>query len=222
MARTARGRAQDRRVSPLVYALVILASGAALSRYGLGNLWHPPAGSPFGAPSQSQLSRAVIERLPGANILAYRRFNKTGVAVAVESGRYSIWEGQLGLNQKVRVTGQTDQAAGTQPLSVTQVWSQPSILVAYVNDPNLATQAASASVLWSTGAVTHIVLGGKTRAWIVPPPTSTKPQSQWQRIVLYDRYDRPLATVTPFGTAFHHPLATVAPGSFAMPRTTGF
>lgn len=221
MAQTARVRGQEHRISPLVYALVILMSGAALSRYGLGNLWHPPANSPFGAPSQSQLSRAVIQRLPGAAILAYRRIDQTGVAVALQGAQYSVWEGQIGLNRQVQVTGQSDQAT-SQPLSVTQVWSSPSVLVAYVNDPALAAEAASASVLWSGRVVTRIALGARPRAWIVPPPVSATGQPQWQRIVLYDRFDRPVAAITPGVTQWIPAGPTVSPGAFTMPTTSGF
>ncbi len=221
MARAARGRA-DERPSPLLYVLAILAAGAALSRYGLGSLWHPPANSPFGVPSQSELSRAVSAREPGASMLVYRRIGATAVGVASLAGGYSIFEARYGSDHQVQFTGQSEEQAGSMPLAVTQVWNQPAVLVAYVNDTALADRAAGAAVLWSTRTVTHIVLDGHPRAWIVPPPPDAKSQAQWERIILYDRYARPIAVVEATGTRLLPSGPTVAPGAFTMPSTTSF
>lgn len=221
MARAARGRADDR-PSPVVYVIAILAAGAALSRYGLGNLWHPPANSPFGVPNQSQFSRAVFAREPGANILVYRRIGSTAVGVASKGAGYSIFEARYGSHHQVQFTGQSEQVAGSTPLSVTQVWNRPAVLVAYVNDSTLSTEAATATVLWSTHSVTHIVLDGHPRAWIVPPPPAVEGQPQWQRIILFDRYARPIAIVDPATTQWLRPGPTLAPGAFTMPSTTSF
>ena len=219
MARVARGRAEERH-SPLLYVIAILAAGAALSRYGLGNLWHPPANSPFGVPSQSQFSRAVSARLPGADVLAYRQIGGAAVGVATLAGGYSIFEARYGLNHQVQMTGQSEEQTGSTPLSVTQVWNQPAVLVAYVNNPTLAARAAYAAVVWSTRTVTHIVLAGQPRAWIVPPPPDAKGQPQWQRIILFDRYARAIAIVRPASTVWLSPGPTVAPGAFTMPSTS--
>jgi hypothetical protein len=220
VARAARGRVHER-TSALLYALAIVAAGAALSRYGLGQLWHPPANSPFGVPSQSEFSRAVDRRLPGADILVYRQIDGTAVAVASQAGGYSIVEGRYGRGHSVLFTGQSEQQAGTAALSVTQVWNQPAILVAYVNDPALAQAAASAAVVWSNGARTRLSLADRPRAWIVPPPAGSN-QPQWQRIVLYDSFARPIAVVTPTAIARIPAGPTIAPGAFTMPGTTPF
>ncbi len=219
MARVARGKA-DGRTSPVVYALVIVALGAALSRYGLGNLWHPPANSPFGVPSQSEVSNAVSARLPGSNLLAYRQVGGAAVGVAQQSTGYSIFEARYGLDHKVQFTGQSEEEGGSMPLSVTEVWDQPAVLVAYVNDPALVTRAAAALVVWSTGRSSRIVLDGHPRAWIVPPPAGAKGQTDWRRIILYDRYARPIAVVGPTATRWLSPGATIVPGAFTMPSTS--
>lgn len=221
MARVARGHA-DGRPSPLLYVVAILAAGAALSRYGLGSLWHPPANSPFGVPSQTQFSRAVTARIPGADLLAYRRIGGAAVGVAAQSGGYSIFEARYGSDHQVQLTGQSEEEAGSAPLSVTEVWNSPAVLVAYVNDPALAARAAGATVLWSTHTTTHIVLAGEPRAWIVPQPADAQGQPQWRRIILFDRYARPIAVVQASMTEWLSPAPTLAPGAFTMPTTTSF
>jgi|GEM_PF-6508512 len=224
MGRTARGRLGDRRAT-FLYAFVILACGAALSRYGLGNLWQPPAGSPFAAPTQSQLQAAVTRKLPGADILAFRHLGQTSIAVASKGDLYSIWEARLGVTgtgSDVVLSGQSAQSTQGQPVSVTQVLNSPAVLVAYVNDETLARQAASAAIDWSDGSTSRIFLAERPRAWIVPPPSPATSQPQWQRIVLYDRFARPIAVVTASGTRWIGPGTTLAPGAFAMPRTTAF
>ncbi|MCL6596045.1 MAG: hypothetical protein K6V73_07520 [Firmicutes bacterium] len=221
MGRAASG---ERRTSSLAYVAAILAAGAALSRYGLGSLWHPPANSPFGVPSQREFSRAVDQRLPGAAILVYRQIDGTAVAVAAQGPSYSILEGRYNADHSLQVTGQSEQQAGGAPVSVTQVWNRPAVLVAYVSDAALAQEAASAAVRWSNGAITHIDLGDRPRAWIVPPPTASPAggQPEWQRIVLFDRYARPIAVVEPASTTWLPPAPALAPGAFTMPRSTAF
>jgi hypothetical protein len=222
VARVARGHV-DGRPSTLVYVLAILAAGAALSRYGLGSLWHPPANSPFGVPSQSQFSQAVNARLPGSDVLAYRQIGGAAVGVASEGNAYSIFEARYDSDHKVQFTGQSEEEAGSSPLSVTQVWNSPAVLVAYVNSPSLADRAVAASVLWSTNTMTRIDLAGSPRAWIVPPPSNTEGrQPQWRRIVLYDRYARPIVIVQPALTQWVSSTPTLSPGAFTMPSTTSF
>lgn len=220
----------------LPFVVAICAIGVFLSHPVLGRLWHPPVGSPFSAATSNQFHRVFASRYPGGSILAYRVVGPAGLALT-ETGRdLSIWEARVREGdqdsrptQSVVLSQQVPRLAGTAsnaPLAVTQLASPP-VLVAYVSNRTVWSEEGKAVIRWSDGLVSHVVLAGQPRAWILPPPTSSSARASvggqaptWQSVELLNAFGNPIVTLTPKGATWApRPLSTPT-GYYGMPGAT--
>lgn len=213
------------------FLLAIAAVGVFLSHPILGRLWHPPAGSPFGAPTPNQFHRVFVSRFPNSSILAYRVVGAAGLALTRTGPNLSLWEAQVreaGGNPTVGPVVLSRQIPGLGPSSphvpvaISQL-AAPAALVAYVSDPSVWAQEGSVVIHWSNGQVSRLALAGRPRAWILPPPaqTSGHPGTSahvtWQSVEILRPFGQPLVTLTPHGAVWApRPLALPA-GLYSMP-----
>lgn len=242
MGRTARaytGRAA------LPFVIAICAVGAFLSHPVLGRLWHPPIGSPFAAATSDQFHRVFSSRYPGGSVLAYRVVGTDGFAITETARGLSLWEARVRQGDAARRPSESvvlseqvphlSQSAAHAPLSVSEL-KNPTVLVAYVANPEVWREEGAAVIHWSGGLVSHIVLAGEPRAWILPPPAATAATSKrmstasqvipshptWRSVELLSRYGAPIVTLTPQGVTWSPRPLSAPTGLYAMPGVSSW
>ena len=216
----------------LPFVLAICAVGVFLSHPILGRIWHPPLGSPFAAATPNQFTRAFSSRYPNGSVLAYRVVGTDGLAITKTGPDLSLWEAQVRQREAgARVTGSVvlsqqiphlPESPRKVPLAVSELASPP-VLVAYVTSPGLWSEEGSSVIRWSGGLVSHVVLGGRPRAWILPPPATplrgegAAEHPTWQSVELLTPLGQPLVTLTPKGATWPPQPLSVPAGFYGMP-----
>lgn len=193
------------RGTSLIFLVAILVAGVVLSRNVLGQLTSPLAAPPQSPPTRLQALRLLRLEDPGADLLAYRTYGSMGYALYSHGRTWGYWSVAHGGQPRLGTINLYPTGPHQPPLSVSEIWSKPNLLVAIFDEAQAARETQTARIRWTDGHITTVPLAG-SRGWIVPSPASAKAAIvRWAAIVLYSPQHLPLFTVTPQGVRWYFP-----------------
>jgi hypothetical protein len=208
----------DRRTS-MVYLAALLLAGAVLSRQVLGAITEP-VHRPPGPPTRTEAVRFLEAADPGAQLLAYHTFGDVGYTLYLRGDTWGYWSVGHGGTPELGAVNVLPSGRYAPPLVVSQIWSQPSLLVAVFDGRLAAAESRRARIHWSNGTDTDVPLSGRRMGWIVASPAPMHATlMRWSAITVYGRHLRRLYMVTPHGIVWY--IEPPPRSLFAVPSPYG-